>query len=182
MAQVFPRKGERLCAPEQQGERGGQSTELCAHPQHPGGCKEPSLPCSPLSQGLPSPMLRCPSQRLLDRIVRRYAEVPDAGSIYMDHLTDRDKLRLLYTLAVNSHPILLQVCATLPQLETPPQSCSQASPGVRCVPGSGAECPRPALAAPWPWKNLFLLWGWVVRARQTHEVLPASVCEAGEKQ
>ncbi|OWK50179.1 Deleted in autism-related protein 1, partial [Lonchura striata] len=61
-----------------------------------------------LVQGLSSPMLRCPSQRLLDRIVRRYAEVPDAGSIYMDHLTDRDKLRLLYTLAVNSHPILLQ--------------------------------------------------------------------------
>uniref|UniRef100_A0A8C0C1P4 Divergent protein kinase domain 2B n=1 Tax=Buteo japonicus TaxID=224669 RepID=A0A8C0C1P4_9AVES len=57
-------------------------------------------------QGLSSPMLRCPSQRLLDRIVRRYAEVPDAGSIYMDHLTDRDKLRLLYTLSVNSHPIL----------------------------------------------------------------------------
>uniref|UniRef100_A0A7M4FGB5 Divergent protein kinase domain 2B n=1 Tax=Crocodylus porosus TaxID=8502 RepID=A0A7M4FGB5_CROPO len=62
-----------------------------------------------LVQGLPSPMLRCPSQRLLDRIVRRYAEVPDAGSIYMDHLTDRDKLRLLYTLSVNTHPILLQI-------------------------------------------------------------------------
>ncbi|KAM6097230.1 divergent protein kinase domain 2B isoform 2-T2 [Chlamydotis macqueenii] len=62
-----------------------------------------------LVQGLSSPMLRCPSQRLLDRIVRRYAEVPDAGSIYMDHLTDRDKLRLLYTLSVNSHPILLQI-------------------------------------------------------------------------
>ncbi|KFW63572.1 Deleted in autism-related protein 1, partial [Pygoscelis adeliae] len=63
----------------------------------------------PSHQGLSSPMLRCPSQRLLDRIVRRYAEVPDAGSIYMDHLTDRDKLRLLYTLSVNSHPILLQI-------------------------------------------------------------------------
>ncbi|NXY86996.1 DIA1R protein, partial [Alcedo cyanopectus] len=62
-----------------------------------------------LVQGLSSPMLRCPSQRLLDRIVRRYAEVPDAGSIYMDHLTDRDKLRLLYTLSVNSHPIFLQI-------------------------------------------------------------------------
>ncbi|NXC38780.1 DIA1R protein, partial [Penelope pileata] len=62
-----------------------------------------------LVQGLSSPMLRCPSQRLLDRIVRRYAEVPDAGSIYMDHLTDGDKLRLLYTLSVNSHPILLQI-------------------------------------------------------------------------
>lgn len=65
-------------------------------------------------------MLRCPSQRLLDRIVRRYAEVPDAGSIYMDHLTDRDKLRLLYTLSVNSHPILLQVHATLTVLKHHP--------------------------------------------------------------
>lgn len=62
-----------------------------------------------LPQGLPSPFLRCPSQRLLDRVVRRYAEVADAGSIFMDHFTDRDKLRLLYTLAVNAHPILLQV-------------------------------------------------------------------------
>ncbi|ELK38084.1 PREDICTED: deleted in autism-related protein 1 [Myotis davidii] len=48
-------------------------------------------------------------QRLLDRVVRRYAEVADAGSIFMDHFTDRDKLRLLYTLAVNAHPILLQI-------------------------------------------------------------------------
>lgn len=63
-------------------------------------------------------MLRCPSQRLLDRIVRRYAEVPDAGSIYMDHLTDRDKLRLLYTLSVNSHPILLQVGTACPSRNT----------------------------------------------------------------
>ncbi|XP_077003157.1 divergent protein kinase domain 2B [Tamandua tetradactyla] len=62
-----------------------------------------------LVQGLPSPFLRCPSQRLLDRVVRRYAEVADAGSIFMDHFTDRDKLRLLYTLAVNAHPILLQI-------------------------------------------------------------------------
>lgn len=62
-----------------------------------------------LVQGLASPLLRCPSQRLLDRVVRRYAEVADAGSIFMDHFTDRDKLRLLYTLAVNTHPILLQI-------------------------------------------------------------------------
>ncbi|XP_042539581.1 LOW QUALITY PROTEIN: divergent protein kinase domain 2B [Dipodomys spectabilis] len=62
-----------------------------------------------LVQGLPSPFLRCPSQRLLDRVVRRYAEVADAGSIFMDHFTDRDKLRLLYTLAVNAHPIFLQI-------------------------------------------------------------------------
>ncbi|XP_053437058.1 divergent protein kinase domain 2B isoform X1 [Nycticebus coucang] len=62
-----------------------------------------------LVQDLPSPLLRCPSQRLLDRVVRRYAEVADAGSIFMDHFTDRDKMRLLYTLAVNTHPILLQI-------------------------------------------------------------------------
>ncbi|XP_058514872.1 divergent protein kinase domain 2B isoform X1 [Ochotona princeps] len=62
-----------------------------------------------LVQGLASPLLRCPSQRLLDRVVRRYAEVADAGSIFMDHFTERDKLRLLYTLAVNTHPILLQI-------------------------------------------------------------------------
>lgn len=87
-------------------------------------------------------MLRCPSQRLLDRIVRRYAEVPDAGSIYMDHLTDRDKLRLLYTLSVNSHPILLQVHTTLPQLEMPPL---QANPGMRCAPAPSCRG-VPALA------------------------------------
>ncbi|XP_063160469.1 divergent protein kinase domain 2B [Candoia aspera] len=62
-----------------------------------------------LVQGLRTPMLHCPSQRLLDRIVRRYAEVPDAGSVYMDHFTDRDKLRLLYMLSVNTHPIMLQI-------------------------------------------------------------------------
>lgn len=99
----------------------------------------------PLPQGLSSPMLRCPSQRLLDRIVRRYAEVPDAGSIYMDHLTDRDKLRLLYTLAVNSHPILLQVRATLPQLQTPPHDPSQANPHMRCVPAPVQRTPSPGL-------------------------------------
>lgn len=79
-------------------------------------------------------MLRCPSQRLLDRIVRRYAEVPDAGSIYMDHLTDRDKLRLLYTLSVNSHPILLQVGTAPARNITPckhepcPSPCCQDCP------------------------------------------------------
>ncbi|XP_074156899.1 divergent protein kinase domain 2B isoform X2 [Sminthopsis crassicaudata] len=62
-----------------------------------------------LVQGLPSPLLRCPSQRLLDRIVRRYAEVADAGSVFMDHFAERDKLRLLYTLSINTHPILLQI-------------------------------------------------------------------------
>nr|DBA34057.1 TPA: hypothetical protein GDO54_001661 [Pyxicephalus adspersus] len=62
-----------------------------------------------LVQGLPVQFLRCPSQRLLDRIIRRYTEVFDAGSVYMTHFTDRDKLRLLYTLSVNAHPIILQI-------------------------------------------------------------------------
>ncbi|XP_035267649.1 divergent protein kinase domain 2B [Anguilla anguilla] len=60
-------------------------------------------------QGLATPMMRCPSQRLLDRLVRRYAEVTDAGSVQMKHFAERDKLRLLYTLAVNQHPLLLQM-------------------------------------------------------------------------
>ncbi|XP_063070083.1 divergent protein kinase domain 2B [Engraulis encrasicolus] len=60
-------------------------------------------------QGLSAPLLRCPSQRLLDRVVRRYAEVLDVGSTQMKHFSDRDKLRLLYTLAVNQHTLLLQM-------------------------------------------------------------------------
>ncbi|KAL2081360.1 hypothetical protein ACEWY4_023213 [Coilia grayii] len=60
-------------------------------------------------QGLSAPLLRCPSQRLLDRVVRRYAEVLDVGSVQMKHFSDRDKLRLLYTLAVNQHPLVLQM-------------------------------------------------------------------------
>lgn len=60
-------------------------------------------------QGLATPMLRCPSQRLLDRIVRRYFEVADVGSVQMKHFTTKDKLRLLYTLAVNQQPLILQV-------------------------------------------------------------------------
>lgn len=62
-----------------------------------------------LVQGLPVQFLRCPSQRLLDRIIRRYSEVFDAGSVYMTHLTDKDRLRLLYTLSVNVYPIVLQI-------------------------------------------------------------------------
>ncbi|XP_030643084.1 divergent protein kinase domain 2B [Chanos chanos] len=60
-------------------------------------------------QGLATPMLRCPSQRLLDRIVRRYFEVTDVGSMQMKHFTYKDKLRLLYTMAVNQHPLMLQM-------------------------------------------------------------------------
>lgn len=77
------------------------------------------LDLSVCHQGLPSPFLHCPSQRLLDRVVRRYAEVVDAGSIFMDHFTDRDKLRLLYTLAVNAHPIILQVLSDPHELPLP---------------------------------------------------------------
>ncbi|GAA6108241.1 divergent protein kinase domain 2B isoform X1 [Tachysurus ichikawai] len=60
-------------------------------------------------QGLVTPMLRCPSQRLLNRIVHRYFEVADVGSVQMKHFTSKDKLRLLYTLAVNQQPLILQM-------------------------------------------------------------------------
>lgn len=60
-------------------------------------------------KGLATPMLRCPSQRLLDRIVRRYFEVIDVGSVQMKHFTEKDKLRLLYTLAVNQHALIPQM-------------------------------------------------------------------------
>uniref|UniRef100_A0A668AXX4 Divergent protein kinase domain 2B n=2 Tax=Myripristis murdjan TaxID=586833 RepID=A0A668AXX4_9TELE len=60
-------------------------------------------------QGLAPPLLRCPSQRLLDRLVRRYAEVADVGSLQMKHFTEKDKLRLLYTLTVSQHPLVLQM-------------------------------------------------------------------------
>jgi len=109
--------------------RRGRGAQRCPCPRHgPSTLRSRRLENKPLCrvfpscQGLSSPMLRCPSQRLLDRIVRRYAEVPDAGSIYMDHLTERDKLRLLYTLSVNSHPILLQVRTASPGLGTPPRN------------------------------------------------------------
>ncbi|KTF96882.1 hypothetical protein cypCar_00000757 [Cyprinus carpio] len=59
-------------------------------------------------KGLLTPMLRCPSQRLLDRIVRRYFEVTDVGSVQMKHFSEKDKLRLLYTLAVNQQPLIMQ--------------------------------------------------------------------------
>lgn len=73
----------------------------------------------PLLQGLAPPLLRCPSQRLLDRLVRRYAEVADVGSLQMKHFTEKDKLRLLYTLTINQHPLVLQV------------NCSQGAAGTR---------------------------------------------------
>uniref|UniRef100_A0A8C1ZGI7 Divergent protein kinase domain 2B n=1 Tax=Cyprinus carpio TaxID=7962 RepID=A0A8C1ZGI7_CYPCA len=60
-------------------------------------------------KGLLTPMLRCPSQRLLDRIVRRYFEVTDVGSVQMKHFSEKDKLRLLYTLAVNQQPLIMQM-------------------------------------------------------------------------
>ncbi|XP_010888256.2 divergent protein kinase domain 2B isoform X2 [Esox lucius] len=60
-------------------------------------------------EGLRTPLLRCPSQRLLDRIVRRYAEVVDVGSVQMKHFSERDKLRLLHTLAINQQPLMLQM-------------------------------------------------------------------------
>nr|XP_032827706.1 divergent protein kinase domain 2B [Petromyzon marinus] len=62
-----------------------------------------------LVQGLRSPLLACPSQRLLDRIVRRFAEASDGGSVFMHHLDERDRLRLLFTLAASPQLVLQQI-------------------------------------------------------------------------
>uniref|UniRef100_A0AAY4AUV5 FAM69 protein-kinase domain-containing protein n=1 Tax=Denticeps clupeoides TaxID=299321 RepID=A0AAY4AUV5_9TELE len=63
----------------------------------------------PMVKCLSAPLLRCPSQRLLDRVVQRYTEVRDVGTVQMKHFSEKDKLRLLYTLAANQHSLVLQM-------------------------------------------------------------------------
>ncbi|XP_069753486.1 divergent protein kinase domain 2A-like isoform X1 [Narcine bancroftii] len=55
-----------------------------------------------------SDLVHCPSQRLLDRIVRRYAETKDSGSFLMKNLKDSERMQLLLTLAFNPEPLVLQ--------------------------------------------------------------------------
>uniref|UniRef100_A0A8C5K6L0 Deleted in autism protein 1 pseudogene n=1 Tax=Jaculus jaculus TaxID=51337 RepID=A0A8C5K6L0_JACJA len=55
-----------------------------------------------------SALVHCPSQRLLDRLVRRYAETRDSGSGPLRRLRDSERLQLLLTLAFNPEPLLLQ--------------------------------------------------------------------------
>lgn len=56
-----------------------------------------------------SDMVHCPSQRLLDRVVRRYAETKDSGSFLLKNLKDTERMQLLMTLAFNPEPLVLQV-------------------------------------------------------------------------
>uniref|UniRef100_H3A422 Divergent protein kinase domain 2A n=1 Tax=Latimeria chalumnae TaxID=7897 RepID=H3A422_LATCH len=55
-----------------------------------------------------SDLVYCPSQRLLDRIVRRYAETKDSGSFLLKNLKDTERMQLLLTLAFNPEPLVLQ--------------------------------------------------------------------------
>ncbi|GAA6079366.1 divergent protein kinase domain 2Aa, partial [Tachysurus ichikawai] len=55
-----------------------------------------------------SDMVHCPSQRLLDRVVRRYAETKDSGSFLLKNLKDTERMQLLMTLAFNPEPLVLQ--------------------------------------------------------------------------
>ncbi|OXB83115.1 UNVERIFIED_CONTAM: hypothetical protein H355_016679 [Colinus virginianus] len=56
-----------------------------------------------------SDLVHCPSQRLLDRLVRRYAETKDSGSFLLRNLKDSERMQLLITLAFNPEPLVLQV-------------------------------------------------------------------------
>lgn len=56
-----------------------------------------------------SDLVHCPSQRLLDRLVRRYAETKDSGSFLLRNLKDSERMQLLLTLAFNPEPLVLQV-------------------------------------------------------------------------
>ncbi|XP_069474353.1 divergent protein kinase domain 2A isoform X1 [Ambystoma mexicanum] len=55
-----------------------------------------------------SDLVHCPSQRLLDRLVRRYAETKDSGSFLLRNLKDAERMQLLLTLAFNPEPLVLQ--------------------------------------------------------------------------
>ncbi|KAM8953656.1 divergent protein kinase domain 2A [Pelodytes ibericus] len=55
-----------------------------------------------------SDFVHCPSQRLLDRMVRRYAETKDSGSFLLKNLKDTERMQLLLTLSFNPEPLVLQ--------------------------------------------------------------------------
>lgn len=82
-----------------------------------------------------SDLVHCPSQRLLDRLVRRYAETKDSGSFLLRNLKDSERMQLLLTLAFNPEPLVLQVGAGF-RLGA---SCREGRPGN----GSREKRPRP---------------------------------------
>ncbi|XP_010780363.1 deleted in autism protein 1 homolog [Notothenia coriiceps] len=64
-----------------------------------------------------SDLVHCPSQRLLDRVVRRYAETKDSGSFLLKNLKDTERMQLLMTLAFNPEPLVLQLSHYLDVVE-----------------------------------------------------------------
>lgn len=111
-----------------------------------------------------SDLVHCPSQRLLDRLVRRYAETKDSGSFLLRNLKDSERMQLLLTLAFNPEPLVLQVGAgaglfdargsaspTLPKclFESflPPSGLSQS--GCQCQYDREPLYPFPRAGAPW---------------------------------
>lgn len=91
-----------------------------------------------------SDLVHCPSQRLLDRLVRRYAETKDSGSFLLRNLKDSERMQLLITLAFNPEPLVLQVSAagsarpggTLAGMALPALAVS-----ARGLPGSWPQTP-----------------------------------------
>ena len=83
-----------------------------------------------------SDLVHCPSQRLLDRLVRRYAETKDSGSFLLRNLKDSERMQLLLTLAFNPEPLVLQVGAGGPRGER--ESGEAAPPAPVALSGPGA--------------------------------------------
>ncbi|KAK2090459.1 Divergent protein kinase domain 2A [Saguinus oedipus] len=110
-----------------------------------------------------SDLVHCPSQRLLDRLVRRYAETKDSGSFLLRNLKDSERMQLLLTLAFNPEPLVLQVGAEPgrgasrregPRVGTgvrrsgPARACCQFDPtraGPGCSVGRGGSGGTPGL-------------------------------------
>lgn len=99
-----------------------------------------------------SDLVHCPSQRLLDRLVRRYAETKDSGSFLLRNLKDSERMQLLLTLAFNPEPLVLQVGARragpggLRSRERRPACTGPSAPG--CGRGKGQR------RGPWAWAGL----------------------------
>lgn len=86
-----------------------------------------------------SDLVHCPSQRLLDRLVRRYAETKDSGSFLLRNLKDSERMQLLLTLAFNPEPLVLQVGAE-------PGRGASCREGPRGVMGVGEVAPLAPVA------------------------------------
>ncbi|NWS45341.1 DIA1 protein, partial [Probosciger aterrimus] len=95
-----------------------------------------------------SDLVHCPSQRLLDRLVRRYAETKDSGSFLLRNLKDSERMQLLITLAFNPEPLVLQVSA--------PDGTGSARVGPRLL--SQVLYSRPRLPQPELWSYFNAPW------------------------